>query len=223
MTEQLDQFCIEFQRAIAEALKLCYMTRAKELQEEACGFLESLREDARDIKLQAMKSGEEEIANCSLALEYMLSAVMAELNMWIALKEDRSNVAWDRLVDSQIALHSALLAHKIVSPFENYQDHLGALEHTLFPPLMFMSIGMTAKQCECSICGNDYDNCGHIVGKPYMGKLCHRVILSASLEEISLVPNPANKHCRVYTVSENGVSRDVLTSRVVSAADQAAA
>ncbi len=222
MTEQLEQFCAEFQLAITEAVKLCYMTRAKELQQETCASLEDLREHARAIKVAAVAAGDEDSANCSLALEYILSSVIEELSMWIALKDDRTGTAWDHLVDSQMALHSALLAHEIASTFESHQTRLAGIEKILFPPMMFMSTGMTAKRCECSICGNDYDKCGHILGRPYMGKLCHRIIHAANLEEISLVPNPANKHCRVYTISNDGVSRDVLTSRVVSAAVSAA-
>ena len=133
--------------------------------------------------------------------------------MWIALKEDRSSVAWDCLVDSQMAAHSALLVHQIAWQFDTYPAHLASLESILFPSLTFMSTAMTAKWCECSICGSDYEKCDHIQGRPYMGKLCHRIIHPARVEEVSFVPNPANKHCRVYTISENGISWDVLTCR----------
>jgi hypothetical protein len=214
MTEKRHQLYSDVQRAVSEGRTLCYMTRAKELQEEACIVLGKLHEQAGHVRAEAVRTEVEDTANCSLALEYVLSAVIEELRMWIALKEDRTSAAWDRLVDSQMAIHNAFLAHQIAQQFEGYPTHLATLETVLFPPLMFMSAGMTAKRCEFSICGADYDECDHILGRPYMGKLCHRIIRAARIEEVSFVPDPANKHCRVYTIAENGVSRDVLTGRV---------
>jgi hypothetical protein len=156
MTEDLQRFGVEFERAMSEASKLCYMTREKELQEEACVFLNDLRGQARHIKAGAIRAEDEDSANRALALEKMLSSIISELTMWVALKQDRTGAAWNSLVDSQMAAHDALLAHHVASQFENCSARLATLESILFPPLTFMSTAMTAKVCECSICGSNY-------------------------------------------------------------------
>lgn len=46
-----------------------------------------------------------------------------------------------------------------------------------------------------------------------MGEMCCRIITEMDLEEVSLVENPANKHCRTLTIEQNGKKIDIMTLR----------
>ena len=77
---------------------------------------------------------------------------------------------------------------------------------------------MIIAKSKCSICGHDYGECDHIVGKAYMGEMCVRIIEEVKeLKEISLVTEPANKRARIISITdEDGISRDIMTWRPVS-------
>ena len=106
-------------------------------------------------------------------------------------------------------------AHDAASHLDSYLEHLDALEHHMFPAQMFFSPGMIIREARCSICGQEYGECDHLAGKPYMGELCTREIVHVDLEEVSLVTNPANKHARGIIISDkDGIHRDFLTWRL---------
>ena len=45
-----------------------------------------------------------------------------------------------------------------------------------------------------------------------MGELCARIVTKCDVQEVSLVEEPASKHCRLTAVSdEDGVMRDPLS------------
>jgi hypothetical protein len=48
-----------------------------------------------------------------------------------------------------------------------------------------------------------------------MGQICARVIEEADLRETSMVPEPANKHCRVLAISDENGTRDLMTWRLI--------
>ena len=63
--------------------------------------------------------------------------------------------------------------------------------------------------------------CDHLRGRAYMGKECLRCIKQAKLLEVSLVDNPANKRCRIISLTDgDGVERDFLTLRPVSRSEK---
>ena len=87
----------------------------------------------------------------------------------------------------------------------------------MFPNHGFASIGAIVKKSECSICGQEYGECDHLKGKPYMGRICYEYVTECELEEISLVPNPGIKHCRIISITdEEGITRDTLTWQIIS-------
>ncbi len=211
---------VDFQRKFAEIAtdcqKFCFMTRAKELQEEACNRLDELYNEAHALKLDLIYQKDEDAANAMLSFENTMTALRDELKMWIALKEDDPGSAWDYLVNAQRDARTALQVHTVGEHLIGYIQHLDILEHVLFPSQMFMSVGIIVTEAICSICGEEYGECDHIKGKAYMGEQCVRIINEvAQLEEVSIVDNPANKHCRIVSFSDGGVTRDFLTWRVI--------
>jgi hypothetical protein len=101
-------------------------------------------------------------------------AFINELNMWIALKEEKYAKAWDFLVEAQMAATNAMQAHCIADHLESYVVRLSAVEEIIFPNHGFLSIGAIVQKSECTICGQEYGTCDHLVGEPYMGELCCR-------------------------------------------------
>jgi len=218
MTESLSLLMEQFETVAREAQTLAFLPRATELQlvtrETVSEFLRTL-----DSQKQAMvANGDELAANTILAMELSLKAVLHELHMWIILKSDTPDEAWDRLVDAQSACHDALRVRQQLqlesSGLENQLQKLLLLEQLVFPPQMFQSIGGTVARQECSICHEAYDECSHIKRRAYQGALCHVIIHLADLREISIVSDPANKHCRITHFSEGSRMRNKMTWRL---------
>jgi len=132
--------------------------------------------------------------------------------MLVNIKEDKMNEAWGNLVNAQVIYGTVVRNY----PFENetgYIERLASYEKLLFPNLFFQSAGGIIKKSHCSICNSKYGKCDHLKGKLYNGELCCRIITEMELEEVSLVENPANKHCRVLTIEQNGKKIDIMTLR----------
>lgn len=213
MNRGIEVFLKEFNEVIRECGKFCFMSRGKEFQQEAVKKLTTLNQRATSLKEQMIKVKEENSANIILSLENLILAMVNELEMWIALKEDNPNKAWDFLINAQYAIRTAAQAHNIGLELnaERYANKLDLIEKLLFPPLIFFSPGLIIKNAKCSICSKEYGECDHIVGKAYMGKMCHRIIKNMEAKEISIVEEPANKRARILEFTNNGVTRDFMT------------
>ena len=213
MNQEVDTFQKEFGETANALQKFCYITRAKEFQIEACDKLENLKDKARKLKQDVISQDDEDSANAMLSFEEMIIALLSELKMWIALKDNDADSAWNYLISAQYAARTAMQAHSVAKHLAGYIDHLHNLEYVLFPPQGFFSPGMIIAKSKCSICGQDYGECDHIVGKAYMGEMCVRIIEEVKeLKEISLVTDPANKRARILSITdEDGISRDIMT------------
>src|SRR5579883_1570491 len=170
--QDVNEFQGEFNNAIHAGQRLCFITRGKELQIEARDALAPIKTKAEQLKERAIAHEYEDAANALLSFEKMTASLTHELDMWIAIKEDKYAQAWDFLVNAQMAAIDAMRAHSIADHLEGYSAHLSALERHIFPDHGFLSIGGIVQKSECSICGQEHGTCDHLVGKPYMGKLC---------------------------------------------------
>ncbi len=212
MNNEVHGFIAEFENVLEQYSHLLYASRSKELQLEAIEELAEIQRRISTLKQQIVAERNDDLANALLSLEERSSSLAYELRMWVALKEGKAADAWDFLIRAQSAVQWAMVAHPIASNLQLEADRLDALEKVLFPPQLFMSAGMLIYECRCSICGEDYNECSHIKGQVYMGEICSRVITRAELLEGSIVKEPANKHCRAISITdENGVNRDTLT------------
>lgn len=214
ISEEIKAFQDEFQQTIQEGQSFCYITRAKEFQLQSREMLKNLAKKIATLKKKAIAAVFEDAANEMLSYEEITNATINELSMWIALKEDNPGAAWDYLVNAQMAAISAMQAHDSASHLDTYLEHLETLEHHMFPKQLFFSPGMIIREARCSVCKQEYGECDHVVGRPYMGELCSREIVHVDIEEASLVDNPANKHARgIIITGKDGVRRDFLSWR----------
>lgn len=204
----------EFNEVASVAQKKAFITIGIEIQKEEIESLKSYRKDLSDLKKDFVERKLENEANLIYCIDNSLLAIQYELQMLVNIKEDKMNEAWGNLVNAQVVYGTVLRNY----PFElenetGYIERLASYEKLLFPNLFFQSAGGIIKKSHCSICNSKYGKCDHLKGKLYNGELCCRVITEMELEEVSLVENPANKHCRVLTIEQNGKKIDIMTLR----------
>ena len=214
MSNELPVFISSFNEKIKEAEVFLSIVRACELQAEACTKLEKLLEEVAAEKDKAIKSNNEDYANLLLGCECVTHALIAELRMWLFLKEEKPDSAWDQLIDAQMSSISAARAHDGFRHLVEHNRRLLAIEQLVFPSQVFISSGFIVRHQECSICGGEYGECDHLIGKPYMGKFCHIIARDVELDHVSIVEHPADKRCRVQHFDVEGGSRDRMTWRV---------
>ncbi|MBI3693643.1 MAG: hypothetical protein HY238_02220 [Acidobacteria bacterium] len=218
MSDTQDSIVHEFERVADEAQTLTFVTRATELQEQACCVVDMFLEKLAACKSTCVNAQDEAGANRILAMELSLGAVRAELQMWIELKRDSPEAAWNSLISAQGACEAAVAVRQQigieVGGLTNLAEKLLFIERFVFPPQVFTSIGGAAGRRECSVCGKDYEMCEHIKGRAYMGQRCHTRLHDITRGEVSIVTNPANKLCRITHFSDQGKMRNRMTWRL---------
>ena len=211
MNDPVPAFVTEFNKIMDECATFRYITRDSELQKEACTKLRGLLAQIEAKKKSAKASGDEEYANLLLGCGCVASALNSEINMWLLLKEGRPDQAWDELVAAQSNLSSAMRADEGFGHLDDHIRRLDAIELHIFPPQVFLSSGMIVKSQICSICGEEYEDCEHVKGCPYMGKFCTVRLIASAVDHVALVDDPANKRCRILKFSAEGGYRNRMT------------
>lgn len=216
MKNQVDEFLKNLLEVVKESQILGYMTRDKKLQEETITKLTNLKEEATKLKEKAIGLQDENYANLMLSIECLSDALTNELSMWVYLKNEDPNTAWNLLINAQDWISASIHASEIPGlNQEGYMNKLSVIEQVIFPPQTFMSPGMVVESSKCSLCNNDYSECEHIAGKAYMGKFCQQIPKIKEFTEASLVGYPYDKKARVTSFGEgDGLARDIMTWKV---------
>jgi hypothetical protein len=85
----------------SQSLTYIFPTRDSGLQKEAIQHLETLLVHNAVVKVAAVNDGNEDFANLCLGIEAVAAALRAEISMWLLLKQDRPEAAWEELVTAQ--------------------------------------------------------------------------------------------------------------------------
>jgi hypothetical protein len=210
----LSQLIDYFNKGIREAEIFCGLARSSKLQMKQCLGLDLLLHSATQIKHEVVRRGEEGNANLFLGFECVIGAIRSELLMWILLKRDMPNEAWDRLVAAQMAYLDATRAHSGFSHCEQRLRELEQIEGRIFPSQVFMSAGFVSDRLDCSICGERYSKCQHLRGKPYMGQFCEIIHRNPRGDHVAMVEHPADKRCRVVSLKTKDGHRDKLSLEI---------
>lgn len=200
-----------FNAGINEAEYLLSPARSSRLQLEQCLNLDKLLYQAADLRNKAASKAAEDDANMFLGFMCILGGLRSELLMWILLKKDLPNQAWDCLIAAQIAYLDATRSSEGFMHVSNRISALEAIEETLFPPQSFVSAGFLADRLDCSICHNRYSSCDHLRGKAYMGEFCEVIHRNPRGDHLAMVDTPADKRCRVTSFKTPEGYRDKLT------------
>ena len=214
MSNCLPNFIIEFNERVKESEIFLSIARDSELQQEARENLESVLSEIAQKKKIAVENNNEDYANLFLGCECVAKSLINELKMWLLLKQEDPEKAWDHLVSAQMEATSAIKAHAGFRHLEHHRRRLEMIEKIVFPPQMFVSMGTIVHEQECSICGEDYDECEHFAGKPYMGEFCHVIIKRVSVDHLSIVETPASKRHRVTSFDVAGGARNKMTWKI---------
>jgi len=206
--EQIVNF---FNNGIKEAENFLCLARSSQLQLEQCLALDHLLYNATRIKFEEIPHGEEDVVNLFLGYECAIGSVRSELMMWILLKLDMPNEAWDQLVAAQMGCLDASRAHMLFAHCEQRMRVLEQLEDKIFPPQVFISAGFVSARLDCSICGERYSQCEHLRGKPYMGQFCEVIHRNPRGDHVAIVEVPEDKRCRVVSVKTKDGYRDKLS------------
>lgn len=191
------------------------IARDSELQRNACNALDALYGRIESLKSGAIAEGDEDTANLLLGFECVTEFLRSEITMWLLLKSDQPDEAWRSLIDAQRAAGDAVRAHQGFEHLRGQVEKLHQIETLVFPPQVFTSVGIVVRCRRCSICGEEYGECAHLVGKPYMGRICHTVITEIEkVDHVAIVSEPANKNCRVTSFSVPGGMRNRMTWKI---------
>ncbi|GET22137.1 hypothetical protein [Prolixibacter denitrificans] len=214
---ELNAFFENYNAIINIAQSKAIFVRAIEIQKEQIEILESLLKKITEEKHTAQKEGNNEKSNLLLCIGLSVGAVINELTLITKLKEDKPDEAWDALIIAQNSISSAIRNHPFNGDYlEKYAYKLYSYEKLLFPEMYFASRGCTVSKSKCSICGEKLEHCEHMKGYAYMGELCYEIIEEfESLDEVSLVKNPADKRCRIIGFPEDGKTYDIFTHREI--------
>jgi hypothetical protein len=204
----------QFNSIIEDCENFCVLTRHSELQKEACTKLDMLLADCKISKREAIQVGDEDTANLYLGFECVATCLSAELAMWVFLKEEKPDDAWDKLICAQMAANEAVRAHKGFAHLVRKGEQLEGFEKNIFPPQVFVSAGLIVRHQQCSICGGEYGECQHLVGKPYWGEFCYIVAREFEPNHVALVKNPADKRCRVMAFAAPDGERNRMTWKI---------
>ena len=214
MHSELTVWIEDFNAKIESVVKFLNITTGFEIQTAAIELLDKVLLTLKERKLAAIQSRNEDLANVILGCECAAKALRCELQMWLSLKREDPHAAWDFLIAAQVASMDAARAHSGLRHWARHNERLSRIQEIIYPRQIFMSPGGVVVGARCSICDEDYGDCAHIRGRPYMGEFCRRIIHKVNLTEVSLVNEPANKLCRVTSIDFDGTLRDTLTWRV---------
>jgi hypothetical protein len=218
MSELSDDKFGDVMDCITECENYNYMTRDSALQREACEKLVDVLRRLAEMKKDAIKQKDEDRANRILGFQCATQFLRSEIAMLLLLKADKPDEAWRELINAQRAIADAVRAHNAFNHLEPTAQRLSIMEKVLFPPQVFTSLGVVVKSRRCSICGEEYGEecCDHLIGKPYMGEICHTITEPESWNHLAMVKNPSDKLSRVMTFDVPDGKRNRMTWKIES-------
>ena len=152
MTKEQIELLKGFNEAVKHYGRYNFCTPDSSLQKQACNELIDLLQQLAAEKAAAVPK-DEKFANVLLGCECLLKGIRAEIMMWLLLKEEQADKAWDCLVDAQGFVADAVRADIGFSKLQPHIEHLAKVERTVFPPQTFFSAGMIVGREDRTICG----------------------------------------------------------------------
>lgn len=207
----VDSVILSMNDEVRKLETLLSIARDSELQREALDRVQILDANLEAQTARAVASGDESRANLMLGFRCVFGSLASELMMWLLLKSEEPEKAWDCLVDAQGSAVAATRAHPGFRHVEHHLQRLEAIEELVFPPQAFVSSGMIVSRQICKLCDADYEFCDHIAGMPYWGRFCTISGEEPRLDHVALVEHPADKRCRVVNVPTDSGYRNKMT------------
>lgn len=220
MTDQRDEVIDGVNTLIHDCECLLSIARNSNLQRQAVINLEHLFHRLAALKGEAVAAQDENRANLFLGFECVVGSLQSELMMWLFLKLEEPEKAWDCLIQAQDAAGASARAHPGFSHNEHHVARLEAIEQLVFPPQSFVSAGLMVGREVCTICLEDYEDCPHVACRPYWGEFCAIRQEDIRADHVSLVEHPSDKRCRIVSFDDKGVRRNKMTWKVEGASSR---
>lgn len=210
---RLEEWLTEFNKQIDNAFRFSFPVRDLILQQEAVNKLEDYHTKVDEERLKLRQKKDSDSANMFLGMSCYTQSVIHLLKMWIAIREDDPDYAWDMLIGAEQCASASMRAHQnCAAHLVTYPNYLETLEHILFPKQQFASSSFLINNSECSLCSAPFHECDHIAGFPYNGEFCVEIVNDiADIDHVALVDHPDDKCCRTYSIVEDGYEVDLFT------------
>ena len=189
----------EIIKTLENKLTYLFITRDKTIFEEQLSLLKTLKSKILETKNEFIDQQNENEANKWLSIENICLAIIEGSNLFLALKQNDPDSAWNHLITAQNHSHWSNNEYGLAGNIQrDCISHFNNIELVLFPPQSFMSISMISEKSECSICHKEFSECEHIRGEAYMGKACSEIATKIrDMHHIAIVSHPDDKRCRV--------------------------
>ncbi len=200
-------------------MQVGYLSCGLELQIDAANRLADLLQQINAMLGEAIHSENENKANELCVSQMFLYGCYQFLCVWIHAKQDEMRESWDALIDSQVAIENGL-KHRNLEGYRRFLWHLAKVELVLFPAQTFTSTSIQFREAICTICGEEYGECGHVSGRLYMGRECGMLVQDiVQINHQAIVEIPEDKGCRFVSIQSGDEMIDCLTRRVIKKAD----
>jgi len=201
----LDEIRESYDDFIDSCQKFNYLTRSESIQREKIKECEEYIRVVKSYKSQAITDKNEDASGFLFHMQCMLNAMRSSLIVWVNVKGEKYNEAWNSLIDAQEYVEVALKIEEYDGVI-NMRFHLDSMENAIFPGWkLYNSPGHTETIGKCSICGKIFSKCDHIEDHIYMGRLCRRVDRKIiDVYHSALVENPKDRRCIITKHSGDG-------------------
>ena|SRR6266536_1007152 len=136
-------------KSVKSGLRLCYGSCCHELQMQEQHRQHALIQQLEKYHQQSIEIQNEPQAHAAFIFLNIAAALLHHLQLWLLLKSDRMEEAWEQLVEAQDSLQCALrFIHDDL--IRHWYMELLAAEQTLFPSQRFVSSSHTFGYAECT-------------------------------------------------------------------------
>lgn len=180
-------------------------------------FDTNIEESILLLKEQAIKEHNEVLANKLWYLNSILNIQKSYISMFNLLKNNIYN-DYEKAWNLREQIDIALSYHRDKDYYDKNFAQLQFINYIiknikpLFPYKLFSSREMIIKKEVCSICGKTRsirNDCGHELGKVYMGELCYNIVEDAELKGIAIVENPEDEYT-ILKIDDKKFNYEVL-------------
>ena len=175
-----------------------FITRDKTIFDEQIALLNKLKSKIIETKNKFIAQQDENNANKWLSIEYICLSIIDGLNLFVKLKENDPDTAWNHLIGAQHHVHWSCLVCELPKTIQrDCFSHFSNIELVVFPPQEFMSTSLVTES-KCGICQKVFSECDHIRGEAYMGRMCTEIATKIrKVNHVAIVTDPDDKSCRV--------------------------
>jgi hypothetical protein len=212
-----------YNELLEESRYLDFIVRDKDLQEMQVKKLNEFRGYLKSYKQQAVQRLDEKLANTFFHLQCVINARTSSLQIWISIKDGKYHEAWNHLIDGQEYIQYAIQTGDGSDRLDGLAKRLQDTEQLIFPGFpVYSSLGLIFTGGVCSICEKPIEECEHLEGRIYWGKVCQRIeIQKVDIDHSAIVPNPRDRRCIITEyAADDGFVHDYITWKALRPADK---